>query len=639
MLSYKSKILGFVKNIDFHPKLFATLKNYDKQTFMSDLMAGIIVGIVALPLAIAFAIASGVEPEKGIVTAVIAGFIISFLGGSKVQIGGPTGAFIIIIYGVVVKFGVTGLLISTILAGVILLLLGIFKLGTIIKYIPYPIIVGFTSGIAVTIFTTQIADLFGMDFGGEIAPADFIGKWIMYFKYLPTTQFIVLLVSIASIAVIVYTPILSEKMYNKMHVKAEQAEDTAKKKYIRLANVASGMKKIPGSLVAIIIITLLGILLKSWGVDGIDTIGDRFSIKASLPGAEVPNITWESVKELLPVAITIALLGAIESLLSATVADGVINDKHNSNTELIAQGVANIVTPIFGGIPATGAIARTMTNINNGGKSPIAGIIHAIVLLIILLFLMPLAQYIPMACLAGVLVIVSYNMSEWRTFKSMLNNPKSDVAVLLVTFFLTVIFDLTVAIQVGIVIACLFFMKRVAETTDISVITGDEEGADETQYDGETALTIAEGIEVYEINGPYFFGIANKFEEQISQLKKQTYVRIIRMRKVPFIDSTGINNLTNLCKNSINKGTKIVLSGVRPNVHDDLEKMGFNDLVGKENICSDINRALYRAEEIIQKALDEKAKKIRLKEEQEALENIKIEEQQDTPNFKLEDKE
>ena len=639
MLSYKSKILGFVKNIDFHPKLFATLKNYDKQTFMSDLMAGIIVGIVALPLAIAFAIASGVEPEKGIVTAVIAGFIISFLGGSKVQIGGPTGAFIIIIYGVVVKFGVTGLLISTILAGVILLLLGIFKLGTIIKYIPYPIIVGFTSGIAVTIFTTQIADLFGMDFGGEIAPADFIGKWIMYFKYLPTTQFIVLLVSIASIAVIVYTPILSEKMYNKMHVKAEQAEDTAKKKYIRLANVASGMKKIPGSLVAIIIITLLGILLKSWGVDGIDTIGDRFSIKASLPGAEVPNITWESVKELLPVAITIALLGAIESLLSATVADGVINDKHNSNTELIAQGVANIVTPIFGGIPATGAIARTMTNINNGGKSPIAGIIHAIVLLIILLFLMPLAQYIPMACLAGVLVIVSYNMSEWRTFKSMLNNPKSDVAVLLVTFFLTVIFDLTVAIQVGIVIACLFFMKRVAETTDISVITGDEEGADETQYDGETALTIAEGIEVYEINGPYFFGIANKFEEQISQLKKQTYVRIIRMRKVPFIDSTGINNLTNLCKNSINKGTKIVLSGVRPNVHDDLEKMGFNDLVGKENICSDINRALYRAEEIIQKALDEKAKKIRLKEEQEALENIKKEEQQDTPNFKLEDKE
>lgn len=639
MLSYKSKILGFVKNIDFHPKLFATLKNYDKQTFMSDLMAGIIVGIVALPLAIAFAIASGVEPEKGIVTAVIAGFIISFLGGSKVQIGGPTGAFIIIIYGVVVKFGVTGLLISTILAGVILLLLGIFKLGTIIKYIPYPIIVGFTSGIAVTIFTTQIADLFGMDFGGEIAPADFIGKWIMYFKYLPTTQFIVLLVSIASIAVIVYTPILSEKMYNKMHVKAEQAEDTAKKKYIRLANVASGMKKIPGSLVAIIIITLLGILLKSWGVDGIDTIGDRFSIKASLPGAEVPNITWESVKELLPVAITIALLGAIESLLSATVADGVINDKHNSNTELIAQGVANIVTPIFGGIPATGAIARTMTNINNGGKSPIAGIIHAIVLLIILLFLMPLAQYIPMACLAGVLVIVSYNMSEWRTFKSMLNNPKSDVAVLLVTFFLTVIFDLTVAIQVGIVIACLFFMKRVAETTDISVITGDEEGADETQYDGETALTIAEGIEVYEINGPYFFGIANKFEEQISQLKKQTYVRIIRMRKVPFIDSTGINNLTNLCKNSINKGTKIVLSGVRPNVHDDLEKMGFNDLVGKENICSDINRALYRAEEIIQKALDEKAKKTRLKEEQEALENIKKEEQQDTPNFKLEDKE
>lgn len=621
MLSYKSKVLGFVKNIDFHPKLFDTFKKYDKPTFMSDLMSGIIVGIVSLPLAIAFAIASGVEPEKGIVTAVIAGFIISFLGGSKVQIGGPTGAFIIIVYGIVVKYGFKGLIIATILAGIILLLLGIFKLGTIIKYIPYPIIVGFTSGIAVTIFTTQIADLFGMNFGGEIPPADFIGKWIMYIKYLPSTKFIVLLVSMASIAIIIYTPILSQKVYDAMQAKAGSTKESSKQRYIRLASVASMMKKIPGSLVAIVVITLLGTLLRNWGVEGLDTIGDRFSIKASLPGAEVPDITWENVKDLLPVAITIALLGAIESLLSATVADGVINDKHNSNTELIAQGVANIVAPIFGGIPATGAIARTMTNIDNGGKTPIAGIIHALVLLIILLFLMPLAQYIPMACLAGVLVIVAYNMSEWRTFKLMLNNPKSDVAVLLVTFFLTVIFDLTIAIQIGLVIACLFFMKRVAETTDISVITGDEEGVDETQYDGEPALVIAEGIEVYEINGPYFFGIANKFEEQISQLNRQTFVRIIRMRKVPFIDSTGINNLTNLCENSIDKGTQIVLSGVRPNVHNDLERMGFNNLIGKENICSNINQALYRAEEIIQETLDRKAEKVRQKEEQEVLEN------------------
>ncbi len=614
MLSYKSKILGIVKNIDFRPKLFETFKNYNKETFMSDLMAGIIVGIVALPLAIAFAIASGVEPEKGIVTAVIAGFIISAFGGSKVQIGGPTGAFIIIIYGVVVKYGVTGLLISTILAGVILLLLGIFRLGTIIKYIPYPIIVGFTSGIAVTIFTTQIADLFGMNFGGEIAPADFVGKWIMYFRYLPTTQIIVLLVGLASIGIIVYTPIWAKNTYESMLSKSETVDEKHKKTYIRLAKIAGVLKKIPGSLVAIIVITLLGILLKSMGVEGLDTIGDRFSIKASLPGAEVPNITWENVKELLPVAVTIALLGAIESLLSATVADGVINDKHNSNTELIAQGVANIVTPIFGGIPATGAIARTMTNIDNGGRTPIAGIIHAVVLLLILLFLMPLAQYIPMACLAGVLVIVAYNMSEWRTFKSMLNNPKSDVAVLLVTFFLTVVFDLTIAIQVGIVIASLFFMKRVAETTDVSVITGNDDEADDSLYDGEPTLQIAEGIEVYEINGPYFFGIANKFEEHIALLNKQTYVRIIQMRKVPFIDSTGINNLTNQCKLSIKKGTRIVLSGVRANVNEDLERMGFNKLIGKENICSNIEAALYRAEELMQEALDAKADALREKE-------------------------
>lgn len=614
MLSYKSKILGAIRNIDFRPKLFETLKSYNKETFMSDLMAGIIVGIVALPLAIAFAIASGVEPEKGIVTAVIAGFIISAFGGSKVQIGGPTGAFIIIIYGVVVKYGVTGLLISTILAGFILLLLGIFRLGTIIKYIPYPIIVGFTSGIAVTIFTTQIADLFGMNFGGEIAPADFVGKWRMYIKYLPTTQLIVLLVGLASIGIIVYTPIWAKNTYESMLSKSETVDEKHKNTYIRLAKIAGILKKIPGSLVAIIVITLLGILLKSMGVEGLDTIGDRFSIKASLPGAEVPNITWENVKELLPVAVTIALLGAIESLLSATVADGVINDKHNSNTELIAQGVANIVTPIFGGIPATGAIARTMTNIDNGGRTPIAGIIHAVVLLLILLFLMPLAQYIPMACLAGVLVIVAYNMSEWRTFKTMLNNPKSDVAVLLVTFFLTVVFDLTIAIQVGIVIASLFFMKRVAETTDVSVITGNDDEADDSLYDGEPTLQIAEGIEVYEINGPYFFGIANKFEEHIAHLNKQTYVRIIQMRKVPFIDSTGINNLTNQCKLSISKGTRIVLSGVRANVNEDLERMGFNKLIGKENICSNIEAALYRAEELMQTALDAKAEAAREKE-------------------------
>ena len=560
-----------MKAFEFKPKLFLALKNYSKELFMADLMAGIIVGIVALPLAIAFGIASGVSPEKGIITAIIAGFIISMMGGSKVQIGGPTGAFIVIVYGIIQQYGEAGLIVATLMAGVLLILLGVFKLGAIIKFIPYPIIVGFTSGIAVTIFTTQIADIFGLSFGGEKIPGDFIGKWIMYFNHFDTINWWNTIVSIASIIIIAMTPKFS--------------------------------KKIPGSLIAIIAITLLVYVLKTYvGVDSIDTIGDRFSIKAQLPGAEVPTLNWEAMKGLLPAAITIAVLGAIESLLSATVADGVIGDKHDSNTELIAQGTANIITPLFGGIPATGAIARTMTNINNGGKTPVAGIIHAVVLLLILLFLMPLAQYIPMACLAGVLVVVSYNMSEWRTFRALLRNPKSDITVLLITFFLTVIFDLTVAIEVGLVIACLLFMRRVAETTEISVITDEINPNEELDIAvNEESLIVPKGVEVYEINGPYFFGIANKFEEQMVQLGDRPKVRIIRMRKVPFIDSTGIHNLTNLCKMSKKERITIVLSGVNEKVHHVLEKSGFYELLGEENICENINVAIDRANQIIQK--------------------------------------
>ena len=560
-----------MKAFEFKPKLFLALKNYSKELFMADLMAGIIVGIVALPLAIAFGIASGVSPEKGIITAIIAGFIISMMGGSKVQIGGPTGAFIVIVYGIIQQYGEAGLIVATLMAGVLLILLGVFKLGAIIKFIPYPIIVGFTSGIAVTIFTTQIADIFGLSFGGEKIPGDFIGKWIMYFNHFDTINWWNTIVSIASIIIIAMTPKFS--------------------------------KKIPGSLIAIIAITLLVYVLKTYvGVDSIDTIGDRFSIKAQLPGAEVPTLNWEAMKGLLPAAITIAVLGAIESLLSATVADGVIGDKHDSNTELIAQGTANIITPLFGGIPATGAIARTMTNINNGGKSPVAGLIHAVVLFLILLFLMPLAQYIPMACLAGVLVVVSYNMSEWRTFRALLRNPKSDITVLLITFFLTVIFDLTVAIEVGLVIACLLFMRRVAETTEISVITDEINPNEELDIAvNEESLIVPKGVEVYEINGPYFFGIANKFEEQMVQLGDRPKVRIIRMRKVPFIDSTGIHNLTNLCKMSKKERITIVLSGVNEKVHHVLEKSGFYELLGEENICENINVAIDRANQIIQK--------------------------------------
>lgn len=551
-----------MKGLEFRPKLFTMMKTYTKADFMTDLMAGIIVGIVALPLAIAFGIASGVSPEKGIITAIVAGFIISFLGGSKVQIGGPTGAFIVIIYGIIQEYGIDGLMVATMMAGVLLILLGIFKLGTVIKFIPYPIIIGFTSGIAVTIFTTQIADIFGLDFKGEKVPGDFIGKWILYFHHFDTVNWWNVIVSVVSVVIIAITPKFS--------------------------------KKVPGSLVAIILVTVGVYCLKLYGgITCIDTIGDRFSIKAQLPEAAVPALDWEAIKNLFPVAITIAVLGAIESLLSAAVADGVIGDRHDSNTELIAQGIANFVSPIFGGIPATGAIARTMTNINNGGKSPVAGIVHAVVLLLILLFLMPLAQYIPMACLAGVLVIVSYNMSGWRVFKGLLKNPKSDVAVLLITFFLTVIFDLTVAIEVGLVIACVLFMKRVMETTKISVITDEIDPNNESDLEvHEEHLMIPQGVKVYEINGPYFFGIATKFEEIMSRLGDRPKIRIIRMRKVPFIDSTGIHNLTTLCEMSQKENIHIILSGVNEKVHKVLEKSGFYELLGEENICSNINEAL-----------------------------------------------
>ena len=558
-----------VQTFDFKPRLLHCLKNYNRKTFVADLMAGIIVGIVALPLAIAFGIASGVTPEKGIITAIVAGFVISALGGSKVQIGGPTGAFIIIIYGIIQQYGMEGLTIATLMAGVFLILFGFLHLGTIIKFIPYPIVVGFTSGIAVTIFTTQIKDLFGLNIAS--VPSDFIEKWICYFNNFSTVDLWSSVIGIVSVVIIMLTPKVS--------------------------------KKIPGSLVAIIVMTVAALLLKQFaGVESIETIGDRFAISNSLPEATVPALSWETIKNLVSPAITIAILGAIESLLSAAVADGVIGDHHNSNTELIAQGVANLASPIFGGIPATGAIARTMTNINNGGRTPIAGIVHAVVLLLIFLFLMPLAKYIPMACLAGVLVVVSYGMSGWRSFLALMKNPKSDVTVLLITFFLTIIFDLTIAIEVGLIIACLLFMRRMSETTDVHVISNeinpDDEGSD-MHLGNIEHLTIPKGVEVYEINGPYFFGAGNRFEEIMATLGDRPKVRIIRMRKVPFVDSTGIHNLTNLCEMSQKEGIQIVLSGVTEKVHSQLNKAGFYDIVGQDNICSHIDIALDRAKEII----------------------------------------
>ena len=582
------------------PRIIGCLKNYNRETFMKDLMAGLIVGIVALPLAIAFGIASGVTPEKGIITAIVAGFIISVLGGTKVQIGGPTGAFIVIIYGIVnnPEYGLQGLLIATMLAGVILIGLGAFRLGAVIKFIPYPIIIGFTAGIAATIFTTQMGDVLGLtqeavSNTGEViriplkTPGDFIGKWICYFQNLSTFNLWNFIVAIGSLLTIIFIP----KLLN------------VNCRFSIINYPLSILRKIPGSLYGILLGTAAVLILKNhFGISGIDTIGDRFHIQAQLPEMVVPTITFELIQTLLPVAFTIAILGAIESLLSATVADGVISDKHDSNMELIAQGVANLATPIFGGIPATGAIARTMTNINNGGRTPIAGVIHAVVLLLILLVLMPFAEYIPMAALAAVLIIVSYNMSGWRTFKGLLKNPKSDVTVLLVTFFLTVIFDLTIAIEIGLIIACALFIKRVMETTEISVIRDEIYPSDEADMDvHEEHLLIPQGCAVYEINGPYFFGIANKFDDLMLNLStsRRPQVQIIRMRKVPFIDSTGIHNLANLIEMNHEQGIHVILSGVTPKVHSQLEKAHFYDKMNPDHICPHIDVALQKAREFL----------------------------------------
>lgn len=546
----------------FEPKLFTTLRNYKREDFISDLIAGIIVGIVALPLAIAFGIASGVSPEKGLITAIIAGFLISLLGGSRVQIGGPTGAFIVIVYGIVEQFGINGLIIATLMAGIMLIAMGVLKLGNIIKFMPYPIVVGFTSGIAVVIFSTQIKDFLGLDAGN--VPSDFIDKWGFYFEHISTVNWIALAISVGTVLISVLWPKIN--------------------------------KKIPGSLLAIIFSTLA----VSYFSLPVETIGTKFGeISATLPKPQFPSLDFETIRMLLPSAFTIAILGAIESLLSAMVADGAIGGKHRSNTELIAQGVANIITPLFGGIPATGAIARTMTNIRNGGKTPVAGLIHAVVLLLILLFFGKWAKLIPLSCLAGILVIVAYNMSEWRSFKGIFRNSKSDIAVLLVTFFLTVIVDLTVAIQFGLLLAMFLFVKRVMETTDIAVINNEVTSDSELLNEDIEKLNIPKGVEVYEINGPFFFGVANKFEEAEKQIGKKALIRIIRMRRVPFIDSTGLKNMRSFILRSNKDGFHIILSGVSKKVKKSLDDDGLSEIIGADFIFDNINAALAKAESML----------------------------------------
>lgn len=556
------------KLIDFSPKILSTLKNYSREKLSADIMAGMIVGVVAIPLAIAFGIASGVGPTEGLVTAIIAGLLISVLGGSKVQIGGPTGAFIVIIYGVIQQYGLGGLTIATIMAGIILVLMGIFRLGSVIKFMPYPIIVGFTGGIAITIFSTQMNDLFGL--GIESVPANFIDKWICYVNNIGNIDWWSAAMGIASIAVIALTPKIS--------------------------------KKIPGSLLAIIVMTIIAWLLKDYaGVTSIKTIGDLYELPSGLPEFRMPTLEGDmslfaTIQNLAPVAFTIAMLGAIESLLSAMVADGIIGDKHNSNTELIGQGVANMVVPFFGGIPATGAIARTMANINNGGKTPIAGVVHTLVLLLVLLFLGGIVGRIPMPCLAGVLVMVSYNMSGWRTIASMCKKSVEGVTVLFVTLLLTVFFDLTLAIEVGLILAIVVFMKRMMESTSISVIRDQMEVHHDGEK-GEECLAIPKGVEVYEIEGPFFFGIANKFDE-LTRMTPPVPIRVLRMRKVTFIDSTAMHNLEIFVQSSLAEGRVVILSGVHDNVDRVLTKAGVKKMVGEENVCANIHAALARATEV-----------------------------------------
>lgn len=559
----------------FRPKLFSLFQRdkYNKETFVSDLIAGIIVGIIALPLAIAFGIASGVTPQQGLITAVVAGFLISLLGGSHFLIGGPTGAFIVIVAGIVAQYGMQGLIIATLMAGVILVVMGLCKMGAIFKFIPYPIIVGFTSGIAVTIFSTQMKDFFGMTID---VPSGFIPQWGCYLSNLSNINIAETLLSVASLLVIIF--------WGKV------------------------TKKIPGSLIALIVATLASLLLNKFAGISFATIGSKFPELANglpMPKPVMPALDFETVKNLVSPAFTIAILCAIESLLAAMVADGVTGKKHHANTELIGQGVANIVTPLFGGIPATGAIARTMASINNGGKSPVAGIIHAVVLLLIYLFLMPYAVYIPLSCLAAILVMVAYNMSEWRSFKYLLRGDKSDVAVLIITFLLTVIVDLTVAIEVGVVLAIILFVKRVMETSSIKVLEDDKIAGTEDDeiaaLDDTEHFNIPKGVEVYEVDGPFFFGLASRFEEIDQRSKHDTKIRIIRMRKVPFIDSTGVNNLRNLYQRTRKRGIIVILSGVNDSVRATLEKFGVDKELGSDFICPHIVPALAKANEELAK--------------------------------------
>lgn len=549
----------------FKPKLADTLKNYSRKQFTGDLLAGIIVGIVALPLAIAFAIASGVSPEKGLYTAVIAGFIISAMGGSRVQIGGPTGAFIVIVYGIVQEYGINGLIIATFMAGIILIIMGFARLGAVIKFIPYPLIIGFTSGIALLIFSSQVKDFFGLNMG--TVPADFTGKWKSYIESSGSLNIYAMVIAAITVAIILLWPKVTHK--------------------------------VPGSLIAILVTTAAMQMLHL----PVDTIGSRYgSIPSSFPVPVIPHIDLEIIKNLIQPAFTIALLGGIESLLSAVVADGMIGSNHRSDTELVAQGTANIFSSIFGGIPATGAIARTATNVKNGGRTPVAGIVHAITLLLIMLFIGKWAALIPMATLAGILVVVAYNMSEWKSFVAVFKGPRSDVAVLLTTFLLTVLVDLTVAIEIGMVLAVFLFMRKMIKFSEVNMLTKDAgDNGNNKDKEAVSSFTIPHDVEVFEITGPLFFGAAYKFKEAMRFIEKPPAILIIRMRQVPVIDATGIRTLEEVYKALKQRGTKLVLSEIHSEqVMKELQVARLLFSIGKGNVTKTFEAALSRSRQLLQ---------------------------------------
>jgi SulP family sulfate permease len=547
----------------FEPKLLTVLREgYSREQLLSDITAGVIVGIVALPLAIAFAIASGVKPEQGLFTAVIAGLIVSAFGGSRVQIAGPTGAFIVIVYRIVQTYGYDGLMVATMMAGVMLIVMGLARFGTLLKFVPYPLVVGFTSGIALIIFSSQVNDLLGLRI--QNLPADFIEKWTTYGVNFARADLVSVAVGAGSLVVILIVQRLGWRL--------------------------------PGSLLAIVLATVAVHTLRL----PVETIGSRFGdVPTTLPAPALPSFDWSTIRKLFSPAVTIALLGAIESLLSAVVADGMIRSRHRSNIELVAQGAANIVSPLFLGIPATGAIARTATNVKNGGRTPVAGIVHALVLLLIMLFFGRWATLIPMPALAAILVVVAYNMSEWRSFVKILRAPRGDVTVMLVTFFLTVVVDLTAAIQVGIILSAMFFIRRMAEVSQVTALTKDLRDADEKDVDAGRPQKIPEGVEVFEVYGSLFFGAVDQFTETIRGLRKKPEVFILETKNLLAIDATGLRALEELIGSFSKQGTAMIVSGVHKQPLFAMVQAGLLERIGEDNVCGSLEEALERARTLI----------------------------------------